>query len=58
MLALRREPVLTEELEKRFIEHIKEFTDNVYMLQYHAEELHQAEEEKKEKRTGKISLKD
>jgi hypothetical protein len=50
--------VLTEELEKRFIEHIKEFTDNVYMLQYHAEELHQAEEEKKEKRTGKISLKD
>jgi hypothetical protein len=59
MLALRRDPVLTEEVEKRFIELIQEFTDNVYMLQYHAEELHKAEEEEKgEKRTGLISLKD
>lgn len=59
MLTLRREPIFTEELEARFVELISEFTNNVYMLQYHAEDLHKAEEEKaKEKRTGKISLKD
>jgi hypothetical protein len=58
MLSLKRNPTFDKETENRFIELIKEFTDNVYMLQYHAKELHEEEEEKNESRSGVISLKE
>ncbi|GAB4270537.1 MAG: F0F1 ATP synthase subunit alpha [Candidatus Rifleibacteriota bacterium] len=45
MLELKREPVLSTDIEKRITELIQEFIDNVYMLQYHAKELHKNDEE-------------
>ena len=43
----REKPELTPEMEKRFVELIGEFLNNVYMLQYHPER-YQAEKERRE----------
>ncbi len=43
----KEKPELTPEMEKRFMELIEEFLNNVYMLQYHPER-YQAEKERRE----------
>jgi F-type H+-transporting ATPase subunit alpha len=42
MRDLKKNPDMTTEKAQRFIELISEFKKQVYMVQYHAEELHQA----------------
>jgi F-type H+-transporting ATPase subunit alpha len=48
----RKNPDLTPEMEKNFIELIEEFLNNVYMLQYHPER-YAAEKEKREARQAR-----
>jgi F-type H+-transporting ATPase subunit alpha len=58
MLELKQKPDITTEMEERFKALIKEFTDNVYMFQYHAKELHEEESVQSKKGNRLLSVKD